>query len=93
MMREPAPKWAQDLLTHFTEVEQLLFDIPQLRDKTKTNSDEFEKIQKTIYGIKQNTNAVPQILELAMENFTKYEELSKKVNALENSKTNCPHCI
>jgi hypothetical protein len=92
-MKEPIPEWAQQLQLQFTELEQLLFDVPILRDKTKANSDDFQKIHKIIYGIKQNTNAVPQILQLAMANFTKCEELSNRIAELEKTKTNCPYCI
>jgi len=88
MMSEPIPQWAQELVSHFNELEQLLFDIPILRDKTITNYNEIENIHKTISIIKENTKHVPRILELAMENYTKCDELTNKVNALENSMIN-----
>ena len=87
-MAEPIPEWAQQLLTNFNELEQLLFDVPILRDKTITNSNELEQIHKTVFTIKENTQPVAQILALAMDNFTKCEELSNKVKKLENSMTN-----
>jgi len=47
-----------------------------------------KKIHKTIFAIKQNTKQVPQILELAIANYTNCDELSKRVNALENPQIN-----
>ncbi len=88
MMREPVPEWAQQLLTHFSELELLLFDIPILRDKTITNYNEIENIHRTISIIKENTKLVPRILEIAIENYVKCDELSDKVKILENSMFN-----
>jgi len=92
-MAEPVPQWAQELVSHINELEQFLFDVPILRDKTITNYNEIENIHKTISVIKQNTRLVPQILELAIANYTACEKLSKKVHELENAKINCPNCI
>ncbi len=87
-MAQPIPEWAQQLLTNFNELEQLLFDVPQLRDKIVTNCNDLGTIHRTIYAIKENTSVVPRILELAMENYTKCDELSEKIKVLESSITN-----
>ena len=92
-MQEPIPQWAQQLLTNFNELEQLLFDVPILRDKTITNYNEFKKSHKIIHVIQKNTNIIPQILEIVIENYRKYDELLHKVDKLVNCKTNCPYCI
>ncbi len=88
MMTETVPQWAQQLQTHFTELEQFLFDVPQLRDKTITNFNELEKISKTISIIKENTKLVPRILEVVIANYAYCDRLSKRIDELENSKTN-----
>ena len=93
MMAEPVPQWAQTIITHLTQLERLLFDVPELRDNTIINCKELENIHKTISIIKKNTRLVPQILELLIENSTIFYELSKKIVKLENSKINCPNCI
>jgi len=88
MMTEPIPQWAQQLILQLNELEIFIFDVPQLRDKTITNSNELEKICKTASAIKENTRLVPQILELLIANYSNYDELSKKIDKLESSKTN-----
>ena len=93
MMAEPVPQWAQTIITHLTELERLIFDVPVLRDNTITNCKELENIHKTICTIQKNTRLVPQILELLIENCTNFDDLSKKIIKLENSKINCPNCI
>jgi len=87
-MTEPIPQWAQQLILQLNELEIFIFDVPQLRDKTITNSNELEKICKTASAIKENTRLVPQILELLIANYSNYDELSKKIDKLESSKTN-----
>ena len=88
MMSEPVPEWVQQITTHLGQLEQLLFDIPILREKTITNHNEIENICQKISAIKEHTRGVPQILELAIENYTKCEELSEKINTLEKSMKN-----
>ena len=87
MMTELIPQWAQQLISHINELEILLFDVPYLRDNTVTNYHELEKICKTVSAIKENTRLVPQILELLIANYTNYDELSKKIDKLGNTKT------
>jgi len=43
MLAEPVPQWAQELVSHVNELEQLLFDVPILRDNTIINCKELEK--------------------------------------------------
>ena len=88
MMTEQIPQWAQQLISQLNELEIFIFDVPQLRDKTITNSHELEKICKTASAIKENTRLVPQILELLIANYSNCDELSKRVDELENSKLN-----
>jgi hypothetical protein len=88
MMAEPIPQWAKQLTSQINELETFLFDVPFLRDKTITNGKELEKICKTISTIKENTKLIPQILELVIANYTNYDDLCKKIDRLENSKTN-----
>jgi len=67
-MSEEIPQWAQ----------QLIADVGDLKEQVLTNCAKLDGMKNTIDTMKENTDLIPQVLEIVQANGENNEELSKE---------------
>lgn len=66
------------------KLDMLIGEIKGLKDQTSQNCTKINDLTVDVKSIKEDTQLLPQILELVQANGNNHEELSKRVDKLEN---------
>ena len=67
-----------------TKINDLTVDVKSIKDQTSQNCTKINDLTVDVKSIKEDTQLLPQILELVQANGNNHEELSKRVDKLEN---------
>ncbi len=66
------------------KLDMLIGEIKGLKDQVSQNCTKINDLTVDVKSIKEDTQLLPQILELVQANGNNHEELSKRVDKLEN---------